>query len=81
MTTCMFDQLSCRFTFGKMEGCSLGDVLDICPDYLDWCMDNATNVLLIFCAPVLDEIRAAYPDFIMGDAFLGKRSNVLIVDL
>lgn len=54
-----FRHLSDVFTFGIYKGCTLGDVIDMCPSYIEWCLKEVTLFLLE--DEVMVEISSIYP--------------------
>ncbi|MCQ2345893.1 MAG: hypothetical protein MJZ82_03915 [Paludibacteraceae bacterium] len=70
-----FTSLESRFTFGRYKGLTLADVMDINPEYLIWCVTTIEQFLLYDNA--LEEIRIAYPNFPIYEAFERCRLNNL----
>ena len=73
MRLCNFKSLEDQFNFGRYNGLSLADVLDINPSYLSWCVKHCTGVIFQVEDQVIEDIRIAYPDFIMDALFESKR--------
>ena len=71
---CNFESIEDQYNFGRYTGLSLADVLDINPSYLEWCVKHCTGVIFILKDKVIDEIKTAYPKFIM-DALFESRMN------
>lgn len=69
---CEFESIENQFNFGRYKGLSLADVLDINPSYIDWCVKYCTGVIFKLSDTVIEEIKIAYPNFIM-DAFFDSR--------
>lgn len=66
---CEFNSISDRFNFGKYNGFSLADVLDINPSYVDWCVKHCTGVSILIKDEAFEEIEKAYPLFLMDNLF------------
>lgn len=73
MLLCNFKSLEDQFNFGRYDGLSLADVLDINPSYLSWCVKHCTGVIFQVEDQVIEDIRIAYPKFIMDALFESKR--------
>lgn len=56
-----FTSLESRFTFGRHKGLNLADVMDLDPQYLNWCITHIDEFLLHDDA--LEQIQIAYPEF------------------
>ncbi len=69
---CIFEHLDDIFNFGKYQGMALGDVMEINPSYVEWCQKNTQYVL--FLDSVVEEIKFAYPEFVMDYEFEEKRT-------
>lgn len=69
---CIFEHLDDIFNFGKYQGMTLGDVMEINPSYVEWCQKNTKYVL--FLDSVVEEIKCAYPEFVMDYEFEEKRT-------
>ena len=70
---CRFWTLEDLFNFGRYRGLSLADVLDINPSYLDWCIKHCTSPICQLKDTAIDEIKTAYPNFIMDALFESHR--------
>ena len=46
-----------EFTFGKYEGKEVHEVLDIAPQYLEWCINNLENIY--FTSSVVSAVKSA----------------------
>lgn len=73
MRRCILSSLEDQFNFGKFNGLSLADVLDINPSYLSWCIKYCTGVIFQLEDTALEEIKIVYPNFIMDALFESKR--------
>ena len=73
MITCHFKSIEDQFNFGRYNGLSLADVLDINPSYLSWCVKYCTGVIFQLQNEALEEIIIVYPHFIMDALFESKR--------
>jgi len=60
-----FYNLDTEFTFGKFEGKTVKDILDIQPSYLDWCAINLDHFYI--SDEVVEEIKAIKPDFTLTE--------------
>ena len=56
-----FYDLETEFTFGKYEGKTLREILEIQPEYLDWCAINLDHFYI--SEEVIDEIKTINSDF------------------
>ena len=73
MRICNFASLEDKFNFGRYQGLSLADVLDINSSYLSWCIKHCTSMIFQLTDSAVEEIRAVYPKFIMDSLFEDKR--------
>ncbi len=71
--TCNFQTLENQFNFGRYNGLSLADVLDINPSYIEWCVKYCTGVIFRLEDKVIEEIKIVYPHFYMDALFESKR--------
>lgn len=71
---CYLSSLSSIFTFGKYKGLSLADVLDMDPSYLHWCIKHCTGVNVVLDDDAMEEIKVAYPHFIIDKLFEQERN-------
>lgn len=81
ISVCRFDSIGDLFNFGKYNGLSLADVLDINPSYISWCVKHCTGVICQLEDIVIEEIKIAYPDFIMDNFFESRRTYNLYQDI
>ncbi|MCQ2343696.1 MAG: hypothetical protein MJ002_02090 [Paludibacteraceae bacterium] len=58
-----------KFTFGKYRDLMLGDVIEMNPEYIYWCV---ANVDITFSEDCIMEIQEMYPDFIISKSFDAK---------
>lgn len=72
MIQCRINTLSDHFNFGKYNGLTLADVLDINPNYLEWCILNCTSGFLTIEESALIEIRKAYPEIYLSEELMQK---------
>lgn len=70
---CNFESIADCFNFGRYDGCSLADVLDINPSYLSWCIKYCSRVIVQLKDSALEEIKIVYPNFLMDALFENKR--------
>jgi hypothetical protein len=56
-----FYNLDTEFTFGKFEGKTLSEVVELQPSYLNWCSTNLDHFYI--SDEVLEEISTIKPDF------------------
>ena len=73
MITCHFESIENQFNFGRYNGLSLADVLDINPSYLSWCVKHCTGVIFKLEDTAIDEIKIVYPNFFMDTLFESRR--------
>lgn len=73
MGKCKFSSIEDKFNFGRYNGLSLADVLDINPSYLSWCVKHCTGVIFQLEDKALEEIKIVYPNFLMDNLFEEKR--------
>lgn len=73
MRKCNFSSIEDQFNFGRYNGLSLADVLDINPSYLSWCVKHCTGVIFQLEDTALEEIKIVYPNFLMDNLFEEKR--------
>lgn len=73
MRRCNFASIEDQFNFGRYNGLSLADVMDINPSYLSWCIKYCTGVIFQLQDEALEEIKIVYPNFIMDALFESKR--------
>ena len=60
-----FYDLDTEFTFGKFEGNTVRQILDLQPSYLDWCAINLDHFYI--SENVIEEIKIIKPDFILTE--------------
>lgn len=65
-----FYDLDTEFTFGKYEGKTVREILEIQPTYLDWCAINLEHFYI--SEEVIDEIQATYSDFKISEEGMNK---------
>jgi hypothetical protein len=56
-----FYNLETEFTFGKFEGKTIKQIIDVQPLYIDWCAINLDHFYI--SESVIDEIKTIKPDF------------------
>jgi len=56
-----FNNLETVFTFGKFEGNTLLEVVELQPSYLDWCAINLDHFYIT--KSVIEELSGLNPDF------------------
>lgn len=59
-----FYNLDSQFTFGKYEGKTIRQIVDLQPFYIDWCATNLEHFYI--SEDVIDEIKKIKPDFILS---------------
>lgn len=62
-----FTSLSDKFTFGAYNGQSLADVIDVNPEYLEWCVQEIDRFLIEDSA--MNEINQIYPGLFSNEKF------------
>lgn len=75
MANYKFYHVSDTFDFGKYEGMTLGEVLNLNPDYIYWCAWNIAGFSI--SDEALDEISELFPSFIISSDF---RENLKIAE-
>lgn len=70
---CNFESIADCFNFGRYDGFSLADILDIDSSYLSWCIKHCTGVLFLLEDSALEEIKIVYPNFLMDTLFESNR--------
>lgn len=65
-----FYSLDTEFTFGKYEGKTVREILEIQPAYLDWCAINLEHFYI--SEEVIAEIQATYSDFKISEEGMNK---------
>ena len=68
-----FYDLNTEFTFGKYEGKTIRDVLEIQPKYLDWCAINLDHFYI--SEEVIEEIKTIIIDFKISEEGNNKLSE------
>lgn len=65
-----FYDFDTEFTFGKYEGKTVREILEIQPTYLDWCAINLDHFYI--SGEVIEEIKATYSDFKISEEGMNK---------
>ena len=73
MRRCNFESINDQFNFGRYNGYSLADVMDLNPSYLEWCIKYCTGVIVLLQDEAVHEIKKVYPEFLMDALFESKR--------
>jgi hypothetical protein len=60
-----FYNLDTEFTFGKFEGKTVKDILNLDPNYLEWCAVHLDQ--LCMTDEVIEQIRAIMPGFALSE--------------
>lgn len=60
-----FYTLDTEFTFGKYEGKTVKEVLELQPNYLDWCAINLDHFYI--SDEIITEIKEIKPDFTISE--------------
>ncbi len=68
-----FYTLDTEFTFGKFQGNTVRQVIDIQPSYLDWCALNLDHFYI--SDEVIEEIKGVIPDFKLSDGGVAKLND------
>lgn len=68
-----FYNLDTEFTFGKFEGKTVREVLDIQHSYIDWCAINLDHFFI--SDEVIEEIKSIVPDFSISEDGQNKLSE------
>ncbi len=69
---CQFESIDDHFNFGRYNGLTLADVLDINPSYVEWCINSCDGVYFLLEQEVINQIEIAYPEFPLTDEFIRK---------
>ena len=72
---CQLDSLEDHFNFGRYNGLTLADVLDINPSYVDWCVKECDGIHFLIGDKAISQIKIAYPEFFMSDYFVNLCKN------
>lgn len=67
---CQFESIENRFNFGKYNGLSLSDVMEINPSYLEWCLSKCDGVHILIEDNVISQLRKAFPEYPITDSFI-----------
>lgn len=67
---CKFESIENRFNFGKYNGLSLSDVMEINPSYLEWCLSNCEGVHILIEDNVISQLRMVFPEYPITDSFV-----------
>lgn len=67
---CQFESIENRFNFGKYQGLSLSDVIDINPSYLEWCLSKCDGVHILIEVEVIEQIKKVFPEFKVTESFI-----------
>ena len=65
-----FYELETEFSFGKYEGKSLQEILEIQPSYIQWCIDNLDHFYI--SDQVIQKIKSIKPDFRLNQDSLDR---------
>ncbi|AGY54606.1 hypothetical protein BRDCF_p1979 [Bacteroidales bacterium CF] len=65
-----FYNLDTEFTFGKYEGKTVREILEIQPAYLDWCAINLDHFYI--SEEVIEEIKVSNSDFKISEEGVNK---------
>jgi hypothetical protein len=60
-----FYTLDTEFTFGKFSGKTIREVIEIQPDYIDWCATNLDHFYIT--DEIITEIKAIIPSFVISE--------------
>jgi hypothetical protein len=60
-----FYTLDTEFTFGKYDGKTVKEILEIQPAYLDWCAINLDHFYI--SDEIIAEVKAIIPSFVISD--------------
>lgn len=69
---CLFESISNRFNFGRYNGLSLSDVLEINPSYVTWCVTKCDGVHFLITDDVIEQIKQVYPEYPIPDSFINE---------
>src|SRR5690554_957889 len=62
--------LDTEFTFGKYEGKTVREIIEIQPAYIDWCAINLDHFYI--STEVIEEIKASYSNFKISEEGVNK---------
>lgn len=68
-----FYTLDTEFSFGKFQGNTVRQVIEIEPSYLDWCALNLDHFYI--SDEVIEEIKSVKPDFKLSDEGIKKLND------
>ena len=71
----MIFKLETEIWFGKFKGKSVGEVLDLSPSYIDWCMREVDRFVL--SESVLESIRKSHPRCRFSSVAIQKQAEKL----
>jgi hypothetical protein len=60
-----FYKLDTEFTFGKYSGKTIREVIEIQPDYIDWCAINLEHFYIV--DEIITEVKAIIPSFAISE--------------
>ncbi len=67
---CQFDSIEDRFNFGKYNGFSLSDVMDINQSYLEWCLSKCDGIHILIEDNVISQLKKVFPEYTITEAFV-----------
>lgn len=69
---CQFETIEDHFNFGRYNGLTLADVLEINPSYIEWCVKKCDGVYFLIENNAITQIKIAYPEFPLSEEFINK---------
>ena len=67
---CQFESIEDRFNFGKYNGLSLSDVMEINPSYVEWCLSQCDGVHILFDDNVISQLEKVFPEYPITASFI-----------
>lgn len=68
-SVCYLDSIDDLLNFGRYQGLSLADVMDINPSYIEWCVFQCDGIHFIITDNAIDQLKIVYPEFNITPAF------------
>ena len=67
---CQFKSIEDRFNFGKYNGLSLSDIMEINPSYVEWCLSQCDGIHILFEDNVISQLKEVFPEYTITDSFI-----------
>lgn len=69
---CQFETIEDHFNFGRYNGLTLADVLEINSSYIEWCVKKCDGVDFLIEQNAIEQIKIAYPEFPLTNEFINE---------